>query len=703
MDRTSRQNRNRNAVSSTDGVISDDGGSAIASRENRSYNSLSLHEGIVDTNIGNDETESLFVNGMSMADRGSTRTAPYPPLMSSSRGHHHHQHHHPFRGLSKSASKLLSQDDQTLSELLSVDVGESNEVADGGVGVGVGGLSPSPVAANNDIHRPTSAAADNIQNNLSPTVSMNDGSVVESNNSSNRNQISNALVQNYLSHIRDLENKLMEKEKELEGINEEWEQKFESMKEQFEINHQLALMEQLCPEPDTEPDANTNTIPDDAPNKNYPPASQVYKMQEASVTVIEHEEKPPNLYLHKDDEVLEEARVAKLTADQLSRYSRQLLLSEGWGVKGQQKLLSSSVLVIGAGGIGSTVLLYLASSGVGNISVVDFDAVDMSNLHRQVIHTEAKVGMNKAVSASQAIKALNPTINCTPIEEMLTFDNVMELVSKHDCVVDACDNQQTRYMVNDACVLNGKPLISGSAMGSEGQLTVYNHKNSACYRCLYPRINSAEGTKSCSDNGVIGTVPGLIGILQATETLKLLTETGVTMHDRLIMYDSLRSSFMNIKKLPPRTNCAVCGPNATICSIEDSRKASSKARGPTQCALPPSDSLPIGMHITSQEYYKVRQGKISHVLLDVRVKEQFELCSLEGAVNIALGSLEEELTQIQKLTQDGTTPVYCLCRRGIASIEATKKLSILLPSCKVYNIKGGLNSWKAIDPLFPMY
>jgi adenylyltransferase and sulfurtransferase len=178
------------------------------------------------------------------------------------------------------------------------------------------------------------------------------------------------------------------------------------------------------------------------------------------------------------------------------------------------------------------VILYLAACGVGKITIVDFDAVETSNLHRQVIHSSCTVGMNKAESACRAVQQLNPSISCAVITTPFNYDNAMELVSQHDCVVDASDNPQTRYLVNDACVLSSiatqrnVPLISGSAMGTEGQLTVYNHKNGPCYRCLYPQPNPTEGCKSCADNGVLGPVPGLIGILQSLETLKVLTDTG---------------------------------------------------------------------------------------------------------------------------------------------------------------------------------
>ena len=216
-----------------------------------------------------------------------------------------------------------------------------------------------------------------------------------------------------------------------------------------------------------------------------------------------------------------------LKSEHVKRYSRQLLLNEGFGVAGQLKLINSSVLIIGAGGIGSSVILYLAGCGVGNLSIVDFDDVDVSNLHRQVIHQTKDVGMNKAESARVAVRNLNPSISCTIVKKPLTGENALELISHHDCVVDASDNPKTRYLINDACVLSGKPLVSGSAMGVEGQLTVYNYDdNGPCYRCLYPKPNLKEGNKSCSENGVLGPVPGLIGILQAVEAIKIITGTG---------------------------------------------------------------------------------------------------------------------------------------------------------------------------------
>jgi adenylyltransferase/sulfurtransferase len=216
----------------------------------------------------------------------------------------------------------------------------------------------------------------------------------------------------------------------------------------------------------------------------------------------------------------------KLSSDQIERYSRQLLISGGFGVEGQLKLLKAKVLVVGAGGIGSSLILYLAAGGVGQLTLVDFDEVDISNLHRQVIHKACDVGMNKSESARNAVMALNPSICCEIVKIPLTYSNALELVQRHDVVVDASDNPQTRYVINDACVIGAIPLVSGSAMGTEGQLTVYNYKGGPCYRCLYPKVNATEGCKSCADNGVLGPVPGVIGVLQAMEIIKIITGFG---------------------------------------------------------------------------------------------------------------------------------------------------------------------------------
>ena len=394
-----------------------------------------------------------------------------------------------------------------------------------------------------------------------------------------------------------------------------------------------------------------------------------------------------------------------LTIEEIERYSRQLILSQGFGVSGQRKLLSSSVLVIGAGGIGSTLLMYLATAGIGHLGIVDFDYVEVSNLHRQVIHRTDRVGQNKAASAKQTLEALNPGVSYKIYDCQVDADNVLNLVERHDCVVDCSDNPKTRYLVNDACVLANKPLISGSAVGLEGQITVYNYQNGPCYRCLYPRPSATAGCRACADAGVFGPVPGMIGILQAIETIKVLTETGSVLSNRLLMYDSMQASFLSVKKPPRRPKCPMCGSVPTIRSMADSQETLLTAVGP-QAELVPV-ALADNLAVTCETYNKVRQSNTPHILLDVRVKEQYELCHLPDSLHIPLDSITGEMDRIERMSK-GKLPIYCVCRRGIASAEAT----IILNEAKVsrlgihsvFNVEGGLDSWRtSVDPSFPRY
>jgi len=406
----------------------------------------------------------------------------------------------------------------------------------------------------------------------------------------------------------------------------------------------------------------------------------------------------------------------KLSSEEIERYSRQLLLTTGgFGVQGQLKLLQARVLVVGAGGIGSTVLQYLGAAGVGTIGIVDFDVVEMSNLHRQIIHSSHTVGRNKAESARQAVLDLNPTMTCHAIPKAVTVHNVMELVRDYDCIVDASDNPATRYYLNDACCLLDKPLVSGSAVGTEGQCTVYHHKGGPCYRCMYPNPNVQSSCRACSDAGVLGPVPGLIGILQAMEVLKVLTGTGSTLHDRFVMYDATSASFMNIKKPPKHASCAVCGPNPQIRSIQDSHETLRDTRGP---AVPASSSSPPQLlpaansfDVSCREYKASVEVGEPHVLLDVRVAPQFAMCALPHALNIPLAQLPAHVERVRELATATTTgdgpssnmPVYCICRRGYASVQAAELLRAHgIPSIR--NVRGGLVAWQRdVDPSFPKY
>ena len=390
---------------------------------------------------------------------------------------------------------------------------------------------------------------------------------------------------------------------------------------------------------------------------------------------------------------------SQLTKEHIERYSRQLLLSDGFGVEGQLKLLRSRVLIVGAGGIGSTAIPYLAAAGVGRIDVMDADVVEVSNLHRQVAHSTRTVGMNKATSACQDARDLNPTIDCRPIESYFSVENAT-LVTDYDCVVDCSDNPQTRYLLNDTCVLLGKPLVSASAIGTDGQLTVYNYQDGPCYRCLYPTPTDSAGCQSCSDAGVLAPVPGLVGVLQAVEVLKVLTGMGRVMSNQQLMYSALPSIFMTIQKPPKRTTCVVCGTNPTIRSIEESWESLRATRGPSTTMEPPS--LPDDLELSWTDYNN-RLRQEPHVLLDVRVKEQFELCALDGAVHIPLAQLATNLDQVVALS-DGRLPVYCYCRRGINSTTATRMLQEDPRIPSVRNLTGGLDEFRAtVDPDFPSY
>ena len=289
----------------------------------------------------------------------------------------------------------------------------------------------------------------------------------------------------------------------------------------------------------------------------------------------------------------------------------------------------------------------------------------------------------------------------------IDFDNALELVDQYDLVVDCSDNPQTRYLVNDACVLTGKTLVSGSAVGLEGQITVYNYQNTGpCYRCLYPRPSASAGCRACSDAGVFGPVPGLIGILQATETIKVITGIGSVLSNHLLMYDSMRATLLSIKKPPKRSKCPVCGTAPTIRTMADCKETLLTAVGPKLAPVPPPLADHLG--VTCQEYHElVQQSDTPHVLLDVRVPEQYQLCHLPQSVSLPLEQITGKLDFLEQLS-GGKLPIYCLCRRGLASVEATRILheaKVTRPGIfAVFNITGGLDAWRTtVDPSFPKY
>jgi adenylyltransferase/sulfurtransferase len=402
-----------------------------------------------------------------------------------------------------------------------------------------------------------------------------------------------------------------------------------------------------------------------------------------------------------------------LTNEQIGRFSRHLLLPD-IGVKRQAKLCASSALIIGAGGLGSPCAMYLVSAGIGRIGLVDFDVVDKSNLHRQVIHNELREGMSKVQSAAITCRNLNSNCVVETYDEPFNPKNGLGIVRRYDLVIDASDNVSTRYLVNDACVLAGKPLVSGSAVRLEGQLTVYNYKqketNCPCYRCLFPIPPPPETVTNCSEGGVMGVVPGVIGVLQALEAQKILMEMddpadGI-LYRRMLLFQAKTCTFKNVKIRGRKVDCAVCGDNPTIkelVSYDDILACATKK----PVAL---NDLPAQHRITCQEYNNIRNS-INHLLLDVRDPIQFEIASVEGAVNIPLKQLISEFESIRTMVSNRKDvsdideyPIYVMCRRGIASVTATKLLLNEAGFKNVRNIDGGITEWrKSVDTNFPTY
>ncbi|KAL6314125.1 hypothetical protein AAG906_011865 [Vitis piasezkii] len=401
-----------------------------------------------------------------------------------------------------------------------------------------------------------------------------------------------------------------------------------------------------------------------------------------------------------------------LSPDMIYRYSRHLLLPS-FGVQGQSSLLKSSILVVGAGGLGAPALLYLAACGVGCIGTVDHDVVELNNLHRQIIHTEAYVGQPKVQSAAAACRSINSTIQIVEHKEALRTSNALEILSKYDLVIDATDNVPSRYMISDCCVVLGKPLVSGAALGLEGQLTVYNYKGGPCYRCLFPTPPPTTACQRCSDSGVLGVVPGIIGCLQALEAIKIASAVGEPLSGRMLLFDALSARIRIVKIRGRLSQCEVCGENATFTQQKfqdfDYEKFTQSPLSTTPLKL---NLLPADSRITSKDYNERLVNGEAHVLVDVRPSHHFNIVSLPKSLNIPLSSLETRMSEIssalkeeeeQKGSNHSGTSIYVVCRRGNDSQRAVEYLhKIGFTSAK--DIIGGLESWAHdVDPNFPTY
>ncbi len=377
-----------------------------------------------------------------------------------------------------------------------------------------------------------------------------------------------------------------------------------------------------------------------------------------------------------------------LTNEEIRRYSRHLLMPEV-GLTGQKKLKAASVLIIGAGGLGSPAALYLAAAGVGRIGLVDFDVVDESNLQRQILHGTSWVGKPKLASAKARLLDLNPDITVETHETVLTSANALEILKGYDIIIDGTDNFPTRYLVNDACVFLGKPLVYGSIFRFEGQATVFDARVGPCYRCLYPEPPPPGLVPSCAEGGVFGVLPGVIGAIQATEAIKLIIGQGEPLIGRLLLYDALSMRFRELK-LRKNPACPVCGENPTIRELIDYEAF---------CGVPIYEhEVRTEFDITPQELKAMleRDGR-QIVLLDVREPHEWEICRLEGALLIPLRELPDRLHQL-----DPTREYVVYCKTGGRSAQAARIMQAA--GLRVHNLRGGINAWsREVDPSVPLY
>ncbi|MBI1371999.1 MAG: molybdopterin-synthase adenylyltransferase MoeB [Phycisphaera sp.] len=389
------------------------------------------------------------------------------------------------------------------------------------------------------------------------------------------------------------------------------------------------------------------------------------------------------------------ADLPTLSKEEIERYARHLILPEV-GMEGQRKLKASSILLIGAGGLGSPLAMYLAAAGVGRLGIVEFDMVDFSNLQRQIIHGTEDVGRPKAESAKRTINSINPNVEVEIYNEPLTSANAMGIVEKYDMVIDGTDNFPTRYLVNDVCILLGKPNVYGSIFRFDGQASVFGYQGGPCYRCLYPEPPDPGLVPSCAEGGVLGILPGIIGVIQATEGIKILLGTGTTLNGRLLLFDALAMKFreMKIRRDPA---CPICGDNPTIkelidykqfCGIPDEPEGKSEAAKVEPQT--PWDVMP-------REVKDLLDAKAPVFVLDVRQEHEYEICNIGGTL-IPLDQLPKRVGEIDK---DADIIVHC--KMGGRSAKAVSFLRDQGYE-KVRNMWGGMNAWsEQVDPSVPKY
>jgi adenylyltransferase/sulfurtransferase len=381
-----------------------------------------------------------------------------------------------------------------------------------------------------------------------------------------------------------------------------------------------------------------------------------------------------------------------LSVNEMKRYSRHLIMPEV-GLKGQEKLKAASVLIVGTGGLGSPSSLYLAAAGVGRIGLVDFDKVDYSNLQRQILFTTNDVGRPKIEAAKERLLATNPEIKVETYETRLTSENAMDIFKNYDIIIDGTDNFPTRYLTNDACVLLGKPNVYGSIFRFEGQTSIFDAKRGPCYRCLYPEPPPAGMVPSCSEGGVLGILPGLVGVIQATEAIKLILGEPDVLIGRLLLINALKMKFREVK-LRKNEECSLCGKNPTIGKLIDYNQFCGVSPQNQQQAQE-HDSLEISVHQLDQ---MIKSGKKIRII-DVREPHEWEICHLDQAELIPLSEFEQH---IKKLKKDEDLIIHC--KSGGRSMSALILLRDQFGFTKVKSVAGGITAWaEEIDPSMPTY
>jgi sulfur-carrier protein adenylyltransferase/sulfurtransferase len=378
-----------------------------------------------------------------------------------------------------------------------------------------------------------------------------------------------------------------------------------------------------------------------------------------------------------------------LSNEEILRYSRHLIMPEV-GMGGQQKLKAAKVLCIGTGGLGSPLALYLTAAGVGTLGLVDFDVVDYTNLQRQIIHSTPDVGRPKLDSAEEKLRALNPYVDIRKFETRLTSANALELFRDFDVIADGTDNFPTRYLVNDACVLTGKPNVYGSIFRFEGQASVFATKDGPCYRCLYPEPPPPGLVPSCAEGGVLGILPGLVGIIQATEAIKLILGAGEPLIGRLLMVDALAMSFRTLK-LRKNPECPACGAHPTIKKLIDYEQF---------CGIPASGQQEPAVNandITPEELKRRLDAGEDLFVLDVREPNEYQIANLGGYL-IPLGDLPKRVSEL-----DSSREIVAHCKMGGRSAKAVDFLR-QAGFKKVRNLTGGITAWsEKVDPKVPKY